>query len=189
VSERKYSADRLGPRIEAFLRIVFKHGGFRLHFEVADAQSPHPEIENPEVLVKFSGPDVDLLLNNRAELLLALEQLTMESLGMPQEHHALLCFDANDYRFLRMEELRLSAAAAAEKVRHSGTPFTFNPMTSRERRIVHLALRDEAGVRSESSGFGGHRQVVVYPDGMNPASKEAPARPAGAQYSSRRRRR
>jgi spoIIIJ-associated protein len=189
VNERKYSADQIGSRIEAFLRTVFKYGGFRLHFDICDAHSPHPEIENPEVLVKFSGPDVDLLLNNRAELLLALEHLTMESLGMPQEHHALLCFDANDYRFLRIEELRMSAAAAAEKVRRSAMPFTFNPMTSRERRIVHLALRDEAGVRSESSGFGGHRQVVVYPDGMGSVSNEAPAGPPGAQYSSRRRRR
>lgn len=189
MSERKYSAERIGPQIGTFLRTVFKYGGFRLQFEVNDANSPHPEIENPEVLVKFTGPDVDLLLNNRAELLLALEHLTMESLGMPAEHHALLCFDANDYRFLRMEELRMSASAAAEKVRRSGAPFTFNPMTSRERRIIHLALRDEAGVRSESSGFGGHRQVVVYPDGMNSALKEAPAAPAGAQYSRRPRRR
>ncbi len=189
MSDRKYSADRIGPRIESFLRTVLKHGGFRVHFEVTDAHSPHPEIENPEVLVKFTGPDVELLLNNRAELLLALEHLTMESLGMPLEHHALLCFDANDYRFLRMEELRLSASAAADKVRRSGTPFTFNPMTSRERRIIHLALRDEAGVRSESSGFGGHRQVVVYPGGMSSAPKETPVGPAGAQYSTRRRRR
>jgi spoIIIJ-associated protein len=189
VSERKYSAERIGPRIDAFLRAVFKHGGFRLQFEVTDAHSPHPEIENPEVMVKFSGPDVDLLLNNRAELLLALEHLTMEALGMPQEHHALLCFDANDYRFLRMEELRMSATAAAEKVRHTGVSFTFNPMTSRERRIIHLALRDEPGVRSESTGFGGHRQVVVYAEGMSAAGQPAPAGPAGAQYSRRPRRR
>ena len=189
MSERKYSAERIGPRIDAFLRAVFEHGGFRLRFEVANAHSPHPEIENPEVMVQFSGPDVDLLLNNRAELLLALEHLTMEVLGMPQEHHALLCFDANDYRFLRMEELRLSAAAAADKVRRTGAPFAFNPMTSRERRILHLALRDEAGVRSESTGVGGHRQVVVYPGGMSSASQPAPAGPAGAQYSRRPRRR
>ncbi len=88
------------------------------------------------------------------------------------------CFDANDYRMLRMEELRLSASAAADKVRRTGVPFSFNPMTSRERRIIHLALRDEAGVRSESSGVGGHRQVVVYPEGMRSAAQAAPAGPA-----------
>ena len=148
-----------------------------MQFEILDAHNPHPEFENPEVMVKFSGPDVDLLLANRAELLLALEHLTMEVLGMPPEHHTRLCFDANDYRALRIEELRLSAAAAAEKVRHTGMPFPFNPMTSRERRIVHLALRDEPGVRSESTGFGSYRQVVVYPEGAAVGAAGGPARP------------
>ena len=40
----------------------------------------HPEYESPEVTVQFKGPDVDLLLANKAELLLALEQVTMEAL-------------------------------------------------------------------------------------------------------------
>ncbi len=189
MSDRKYSAERIGPRIDAFLRAVLKHTGFRLSFEVADAQSPHPEFENPEVVVRFSGPDVEYLLNNRAELLLALEHLTMETLHMAAEDHTRLCFDANDYRLLRMEELRLSASAAADKVRRTGAPFTFNPMTSRERRIIHLALRDEGGVRSESSGFGSRRQVVVYPAGVAAESQPAPLGPAGPQYSSRPRRR
>ena len=66
----------------------------------------------------------------------------------------MLQFDANDYRALRIEELRLSALTAAEKVKKSHLPFHFNPMNSRERRIIHLALRDEPTVRSESAGHG-----------------------------------
>ena len=45
-------------------------------------------------------------------------------------------------------------------------PFRFNPMNSRERRVIHLALRGETTLRSESSGSGPQRQVVVYPAGM-----------------------
>ena len=70
-------------------------------------------------MVKFSGPDVDLLLSNRAELLLALEHVTMEMLRMPSEDHSRISFDANDYRLLRIEELRLSAMTAAEKVKRT----------------------------------------------------------------------
>ena len=189
MSDRKYSAETTGPEVEAFLRPVLQRAGFRLQFEILDAHSPHPDFENPEVIVKFSGADVDLLLGNRAEVLLALEHLTMEVLGMPPEHHTRLCFDAQDYRALRIEELRLSAAAAAEKVRRTGSPFPFNPMTSRERRIVHLALRNEPGVRSESTGFGSHRQVVVYAEGAPSAPQAAALGPAGPQYTSRRGRR
>ena len=104
------------------------------------------------MVVQVRGPDVDLLLHNRAELLLALEHLTMEMLRMPSEDHSRISFDANDYRLLRIEELRLSAVAAAERVKRTGEPFRFNPMNSRERRVIHLALRDETAVRSESSG-------------------------------------
>ena len=77
----------------------------------------------PDVVVKFSGPDVDLLLSNRAELLLALEHVTMEMLRMPTEDHSRISFDANDYRLLRIEELRLSAVTAADQVKRTGEPF------------------------------------------------------------------
>jgi spoIIIJ-associated protein len=187
LTEAKYTAKSIGPQISEFLHSVLTQAGFELKYEILEPDNPHPEFENPDAMVKFSGPDVELLLNNRAELLLALEHLTMEMLRMPPEDHSRLCFDANDYRVLRIEELRLSAVTAADKVRRSGVPFRFNPMTSRERRILHLALRDEAGVRSESSGFGGNRQVVIYPEGMPSQPEQAPTRPGRFVRKSRRR--
>ena len=100
---------------------------------------------------------MDLLLANRAELLLALELVTQEVLRLHSDDHSRISFDANDYRALRIEELRISAGAAAEKVKHTGTPFRFNPMNSRERRIIHIALRNEHELRSESAGSGPYR--------------------------------
>jgi spoIIIJ-associated protein len=166
LSAKKYTVDSIGPRLNEFLRPILKRAGFSLDYDLVETESVHPEYESPEVTVQFKGGDVDLLLANRAELLLALEQVTMEALRMPSEDHSRISFDANDYRMLRIEELRLSASAAAEKVKRTGTPFFFNPMNSRERRVIHLALRGETELRSESAGFGGHRQVVVYPAGM-----------------------
>ena len=164
--ERKYSVASIGARLDGFLKASLQAGGFHLKYEVLDAQPLETDVETPDVMVKFSGPDVDLLLSNRAELLLALEHVTMEMLRMPSEDHSRISFDANDYRLLRIEELRLSAVTAAEKVIRTGVPFRFNPMNSRERRVIHLALRGETAVRSESAGSGPGRQVVVYPAGM-----------------------
>jgi spoIIIJ-associated protein len=76
----------------------------------------------------------------------------------------------------------LSAVAAAEKVKGTGVPFKFNPMNSRERRVIHLALRNESEVRSESTGHGGFRQVVIYPAGMA-SLPESP--PPAYQHSGR----
>ena len=184
MSETKYTLAETGPKIENFLRPVLKNGGFDLDFEVAAGASADPEIENPEVIVRFSGRDVELLLANRAELLLALEHVTMEALAVPSEDHSKLSFDANDYRMLRIEELRMSALAAAEKVHRTGQYFEFNPMNSRERRVIHIALRNDAGVRSESLGWGPQRHVIVYPASM--ASLPEPPKPGPEAYAQHR---
>ena len=166
MTDRKYSAASIATRIDGFLQPILRDGGFKVNYEIQDAASGADDFETPDVVVKFTGQDVDALLGNRAELLLALEHVTMEMLRVPSEDHSRISFDANDYRLLRIEELRLSAAAAAEKVKRTGVPFRFNPMNSRERRVIHLALRNESDLRSESLGSGPQRQVVVYPAGM-----------------------
>jgi spoIIIJ-associated protein len=166
LAQKKYTVAGEGPRIEQFLNHIFKLAGFSLQFTVAEGQTPHPDFENPDLMVRFTGADLDLLLQNKAELLLALEHLTMEAIGMAPEEHSRICFDANDRRILRIAELRMSAEAAAERVKKSRMPFHFSPMNSRERRVLHLALRDETEVRSESVGEGPIRQVVVVPAEM-----------------------
>jgi spoIIIJ-associated protein len=173
----KYSVESLGPKLDEFLNPLLSRAGFELSYQLTTPENPHPEVENPEVTVKFSGNDVELLLTNRAELLLALEHISMEALRLPAEDHSLISFDANDYRMMRVEELRMSAMAAAEKVKRSRVPFHFNPMSSRERRIIHLALRDEKELRSESLGVGPARAVVVVPADMpTPPAPPPPVR-------------
>lgn len=176
MTERKYSVASIGSKIDEFLQQTFRNGGFKVHYEIVDVAPADDDFETPDVMVKFTGQDVDLILSNRAELLLALEHVTMEILRMPSEDHSRISFDANDYRLLRIEELRVSAMTAAEKVKRTGVPFRFNPMNSRERRVIHLALRGETAVRSESAGFGPGRQVIVYPAGMA-SLPEAPRGP------------
>ena len=160
------SVENCGDRIDAFLRTLLEKAGLSLTFKIGPGESLHPEIENPNVLVKFGGRDLDILRENKAELLLALEHLAGEVLHLGSDQHSQLCFDANDYRMMRMEELHLSAQVAADQVVKTRIPFRFNPMTSRERRIVHLALRSKPDVRSESYGMGPTRQVVIYPADM-----------------------
>jgi spoIIIJ-associated protein len=166
-----------GASIEDFLTRLLDHAGLELKFRISEGEARGDDFETPNIVVRFSGPDIDILLSNKAELMLALEQLTMEMLRMQPDEHSQLQFDANDYRALRIEELRLSALAAADRVKRTKMPFHFNPMNSRERRIIHLALRNEPEVRSESTGMGPQRAVVIYPAGMT-AAPGAPVRPS-----------
>jgi spoIIIJ-associated protein len=162
--------------------MILDDANFDVEYEIEPGDSTNPEIENPEVVVKFEGPDVELLLANKAELLLALEHVTMEALRIPNDDHSRLSFDANDFRMLRIAELRLSADAAAEKVKRTSEPFRFNPMNSRERRVIHIALRNETELRSESAGFGGHRHVIVYPAGMASLPEPPPPPPHSHEH-------
>lgn len=187
MAERKYTVTDAGRRIESFLGTLVRNANFKVKWEIIEGDAARSELETPDLLVRFSGPDTEILLANKGELLLALEQLTQEALRMPPQEHSLICFDANDYRLMRMEELRLSALTAAEKVKQTKVPFKFNPMNSRERRIIHLALRNEPAVRSESSGVGPTRQVVIYPAGM--PAPAASAAVGGSSPPFRRRRR
>jgi spoIIIJ-associated protein len=173
---RKYTLEETGPRIDEFLDNILELAGFDVDYDIESGEGQF-ELEGPDLVVKFSGPDVDYLLENKAEVLLSLEQLTLEYLRASSDEHSHLCFDANDHRALRMEELRLSALAAAEKVRKSRVPFHFSPMNSRERRIVHLALNGQADVRSESVGMAPNRQVVVMPADMKTAPPPKPMPP------------
>ncbi len=159
----KYTVEATGPKIDAFLSRLIKGAGLRLTYRIESGDNAFSDFETPAIIVKFGGPDVEILLENKAELLLAIEQITTEALRMASEEHSMLCFDANDHRALRIEELRLSALTAAEKVKKTRVPFHFSPMNSRERRILHLALRGETTVRSESVGMAPHRQVVIVP--------------------------
>jgi len=163
-------------KIDELLRSVVTLGGLHLKYRIT-VDPPLPEErewERPEILVELSGPDSVLLLQRSGELLRALELLTIEMLRLPGNEHEKISFDCMNHRAMRLEELRVAAKVAAERVRKSGTPYQFAPMSSRERRIVHLALRDHPDLRTESQGEGPRRCLVVYPKDHRPAAKPAP---------------
>ena len=117
----------------------------------------------PGVIVRFRGEDEELLLARNGELLLAMEYLAHRCLRLDPVLHDRVRFDCGDFRTTRLEELKLSARVAAQRVRETGQPFRFNPMPPRDRRIVHLELNGAPGVRTRSEGTGDRRQLVIYP--------------------------
>ena len=156
--------------IQAFLSNMIETGGFRLKYRITvDPPAPaHRDWEHPQILVELAGADSALLLERGGELLRSFEYLTLEMLDLGREEHDRVIFDCHNFRAMRLNELREAAAVAAEKVRRTGAPYEFAPMTSRERRIIHLALREAADLRTESGGEGSRRHVVLYPKDYRP---------------------
>ena len=143
---------------------LLRKGRFDLAYDIrATGPAAAGELENPEILVVFRGGDQDLLLERNAELLKALEHIALRWLWLDPQFYGRVRFDAGGYRAIRIEELKLSARVAADRVRETHSPFRFNAMAARERRILHLVLKEEQGVRTSSEGVGEERQVVVFP--------------------------
>jgi spoIIIJ-associated protein len=181
-------------KIADFLAILSKTGGLNLKPHIlacngqvqpnssdsagapaaTSLQTSPPSDTNPQITVELSGPDTPLLLARNGELLLAIEHIAAKILRLEPEEHDQISFDADGFKATRNRELGLMAEMAIQKVRATGQPFSFSPMTSRERRILHLALA-KSGLPTASSGQGPGRFVVLYPEGQEPAPPPAPS--------------
>ena len=175
--------------IHELLNNIIKFGGFKLKYRITvdpPVAAHDRDWEAPVILVDFSGADTPLLLERGGELLRALECIALEAVKVGPDDHDRIAFDAMGFRAARFDELRMSATVAAEKVRKTGMPYPFAPMSSRERRVVHLALRDCDDLRTESVGEGPARHLVVLPKdykGKMPA--EQPMRRGGRSSGGR----
>jgi len=154
--------ESLAAALQRFLDLVLQASHLELSYQIHFA-TPRDDLDRAEIHVNFHGRDQELLLAYGAELLEALEYLSLRCVGLDPQLFDRVRFDTGNHRALRIEELKLSAQAAAQRVRESGSPFRFNPMSSRERRIIHLALKDQPGVRTASEGLADQRHLVVYP--------------------------
>ena len=154
-------------KIAGFLNTLNKLGGLRLKYRISASEgTPEGEGAAPrQISVELAGPDVPLVIQHNGELLRALETLAAQMLRLDHHEHDMVSFDAANFKALRAEELRLAAEAAAEKVRQTGVPYSFPPMNSRERRMLHLACRALQGIETASVGEGSGRFLVVYPEG------------------------
>ncbi|HKE08385.1 MAG TPA: R3H domain-containing nucleic acid-binding protein [Candidatus Acidoferrum sp.] len=158
--DRAAAADAL----REFLQTMIRAGELDLQAKVHAAEGPAGVEEGEaEVFADLDGRDKEILLARGGEVLKALEHLAFRALRLEPAFHEKIHLDCAGYRALRFEELRMTARVAAERVQSSHQPFRLNPMSSRERRIVHLALKDFPGVRTESVGSGEERQVVIHP--------------------------
>lgn len=150
--------------LQKFLQQIIGAAKLDLKITVsALAAGTPPDAGGAEVFADLSGGDRDLLLERGAELLHAIEHLALRALRLEPPWQDKLLLDSGGYRALRIEELKMTARVAADRVQSSHQSFKLNPMSARERRIVHLALQEFHGVRTESIGMGEQRQVVIHP--------------------------
>lgn len=162
VRDGKLDREAVAANLRGCLDTLLSTAHLQLSFRI-EAPAAGGDLEAPEIVVEFEGPDQELLLERGAELLKALEYIAVRWLHLEPHFYDRVRFDAAGYRADRLAELKVSAQVAAERVRETRMPFRFQPMEARERRIIHLVLKDKPGVRTASEGNGEGRRLVVYP--------------------------
>ncbi len=169
IRDGKLDRQATAEALRHFLESLVRASGLELKVSVRPVSAEGSGTDGEaEVLADLDGRDKEILLERGAEVLKAFEHLAFKALRLEPVYHEKIHIDSGGYRALRFEELRMTARVAAERVQASRQPFRLNPMSSRERRIVHLALKDVAGVRTESVGVGEERQVVIHPADTKP---------------------
>lgn len=173
IRDGKLDREAAAAALRNFLENVVRAGGLELKVNVRAAEPASGILEGEvEVFADLDGKDRDILVARSGEVLKALEHLAFRALGLEPNFHEKIHLDCGGFRALRFEELRMTARMAAERAQATRQPFQLNPMSSRERRIVHLALKDMPGVRTESIGTGEERQVVIHPVNNDTAKKK-----------------
>ena len=138
-----------------FLENVFEQTGLQLQVAVKHGITG-------EVL-DMEGDDAELLQAQTGELLEALQHLVNQVFGRSLAGGERLVCDVNGFRATREAELQAMANLAANRVRQTGMPFTFQPMSANERRIIHLTLADSTDLFTVSIGEGSDRKLRIGP--------------------------
>ena len=114
------------------------------------------------VAVRTRG-DARMLIGEHGNNLAALEHIIRRIIAKKQGIEAHFTLDINDYRMKRLEDLKQDVKSAAHAVRIYKKPVPLRPMSSFERRIVHLLLAEYPDIATESVGVDAERRVVIKP--------------------------
>ncbi len=121
------------------------------------------QAESPALVFNISGKDLAVLIGRRGETLRDLQYLTCLLISRRIQHWPNVVVDVEHYKSRREKSLVELARRMANRVRITAQPVSLEPMPAYERRIIHLALRDDPDVFTESVGQDEKRKVVILP--------------------------
>jgi len=131
----------------------------------SETVGPDGELQH-SIMLYVEGLDeetVGLLIGRRGDTLRSLQFLVNTLVQRSSGRWPQIVIDIGNYRQRRQESLEGLARRVAEQVRTSGRAHQLDPMQPYDRRIIHMALREDNTVRTESTGEGENRRITVYP--------------------------
>jgi len=161
VEKSAEDVDHLLNTAEEIVSRLLHHLGFQAQV------SAHYDEENTDerrsIHVDVRGDDLSALIGRHAETLNAFQYVASLIVGKEAQQWVQLVVDVEGYRGRREKQLRQLARRMADQVTKTGRRATLEPMTSSERRIIHLELRGHPAVTTESTGEEPYRKVMILP--------------------------
>lgn len=136
------------------------------HLEISPAIHVPNEVTADGFVIEVSGDGAALLIGRHGQMIEATEYLLNRIAVTNGAAAPRILVDVEGYRARREQSLEEMARRTAEIVRTSGRPQVLQPMSPRDRRIVHVALQGDATVATHSEGDGTYRTLVISPAGQ-----------------------
>jgi spoIIIJ-associated protein len=134
---------------------------------ITDDATVEAETQEDRLTLKITGGNAGILIGRKGQTLDAMQFLTDKIINRKSEARVRVKVDIEGYMETRKTNLKHLAYKMAEKAKKTGRPTTINQMSAQDRRIVHLALKDDAQVRTQSMGDGYYRRLVIFPKKKN----------------------
>ncbi len=135
--------------------------------------------KNRKIAYDVAGGNSALLIGKHGQTLEALQFLTERALNRTRDQRFLVEVDVAKYQAKRKEALIDQAKRMADKATHNGRPVTIGPLSPQDRRVVHMTLKSNTLVRTQSNGQGVVRKLTIYPKKRNkrtPRKRQADSR-------------
>jgi spoIIIJ-associated protein len=133
-----------------------------------------PEIRENEVLYNLKAENPGVVIGKKGQNLEAMQFLVDKIVNKLSEGRVRVLIDIEDYLERRKQNLHSIALRYADKVKKSGKPATIGQLSAYERRFIHIALRDDRRVRTQSMGEGYYRKLVVFPSRRTKGKRRVP---------------
>jgi spoIIIJ-associated protein len=115
------------------------------------------------ILYNVEGGNSAVLIGRRGQTLEAIQYIVEKTVNKDAGSRVRVQVDVEGYLANRRSNLRGLAERMAEKSKRTGKPITLGQMNAHDRRVVHLALKDDSEVRTQSKGEGFYRKLVIFP--------------------------
>lgn len=130
---------------------------------ISEGAQIETEKHNGRIIFKVEGANSALLIGKRGQTLEAIQYLVEKIINKKNDARIRVMVDVEGYLGARKSNLQKLATKMAEKAQKINKPVTIGQMNAYDRRIVHLHLKDNPAVRTQSMGEGYYRKLVIFP--------------------------